>query len=597
MSKKNQLSLFEDQFDGLGKVDRDKLKKSIVDLVTHNLFDWKKPWKPVKDNSYFFKINGKIAGGVINAYNFRAYENPKNVFALVAYTADFNTLYGTNFSPIFVPYSLVRKKKWQITPREYMIDSEGDTNDYCKVNQTFWVKILDEERIQSLNERLKEGKDLPWGVRKTKDGDFIEIQFTYESVVLAENIVGNPLKIERVEINEAEMIDYIDKIIEAYSGNVAKVYNDQSDRCYYSPRLDEIHIVPAKGFDNVNEYYSTRFHETVHSTLAKKRLDRNFGSKEWGDAGYAEEELVAEIGSYMLCSELGVNYYRKDKTTPFSTKDNSMAYLASWVKKAKELYDGDEEKAIVDAFNHASKAVDFILNGVDFESMIPDSVKSLEDEESADVLIFENDDVKVVDVRSDNRIRMFFKKIPSEDLRKEMLEQKFYYANSFKAWQIVDDEQGKSKVQSFLSKHYGYKAPVNVPKPSDNPVKDDSKLRLAKARAKAIIIRQRQRTRERISNLTDQQMFDDIFEVYKSKLPQNSIERNRKNTENAINCINDILKGNKNKDYSLWLYRSPVTRDIVFQKIGLKAPKTRKAIKEAIDNYNNRLGMINYDMD
>lgn len=480
-----EFDLFGEPIDGLGKVDREKMKKSIVDTVSENLFKWKKPWKPVRNESQFLKIRGKVVGGIINAYNLRPYENPKNVFLLWAYTYEFNKLYGTDYAPVFVPVSMVEKNGWIIKPREYAFGTAT-----CTVNQSFWAKVTNEKVIERYNEKIKKGEKLPYGVRRTENGDFVEIAFTAQEVVLAENIVGNPMKVERTEIKESEMIEYVENIIKAYSGNVAPVYNDENDRCYYSPMTDTIHLVPAKGFENINEYYSTRFHETVHSTLHKKRLNRDFGSKEWGDAGYAEEELVAEIGSYMLCAELGVNYYRKDKTTPFSTKENSMAYLASWVKKAKELYNDDEEKAIVEAFNHASRAVDYILKGVDFESMIPDSVKKLEDEETADVMIFENDDVKVVDVRTDDRVRMFFKKVPSETIRKELLAEKFKYAKSFKAWQVVNNAEGKETVYAFLAKYYGF-----VPSEPEAPKADDSKLRLAKARAKAIIIRQRQRSR------------------------------------------------------------------------------------------------------
>lgn len=484
--------LFEESIAGLGKVDREKLKKSVVDLVTHNLFQWKKPWKPVKNEAQFLKIRGKVVSGIINAYNLRPYTKPRNVSSLFAYTQEFNGLYSTDFAPVFVPLSMVKKNNWQIVPREYLLDNDGKLNYSCTVNQAFWVKIEDEERIKRYQEYIKKNEPLPFGVRKTEDGNFIEIAYTAQEVVLAENIIGNPMNVQRFEIEEVEMIEYVDNIIKAFSGNVAPVYDDQSDRCFYRPSTDTIHLVPAKGFETINEYYSTRFHETVHSTLAKKRLDRSFGSKEWGDAGYAEEELVAEIGSYMLCAELGVNYYRKDKTTPFSAKGNSMAYLASWVKKAKELYNDDEEKAIVEAYNHASKAVDFILNGVDFESMIPDSVRKLEDEESADVLIFENEEVKVVDVRTDDRIRMFFKKIPSDMKRQEMLADKFYYANSFKAWQVPNTAEGRAKVDAFIQRHYGSKTESSG---------NDNKLRLAKARAKAIIIRQRQRSRNGVKGI------------------------------------------------------------------------------------------------
>ena len=72
------------------------------------------------------------------------------------------------------------------------------------------------------------------------------------------------------------------------------------------------------------------------------------GRKKWGDAGYAMEELVAEIGSAFLCAELGL--------TP-DIRDDHAAYIASWLKVLK-----DDKKAIFTAASQAQKATDFLLN-------------------------------------------------------------------------------------------------------------------------------------------------------------------------------------------------------------------------------------------
>lgn len=468
-----------DDLDGLGRIDREELKKSIVDLVTNGLFKWEKPWKPVNSDSQFVKIKGKVVSGVINGYSLKSYG--RNALMLWCYTKEFNQLYKTNYAPIFVPMSMVRKMGWEVIPREYLMNEEG-FNDSCPIMEIFWVKITDLKRIERYQKLFEENK-LPYSIIRTDNGDFLEQAYKKDYVVLAENLIGNPLKIERVKVEKAEMIEYIDSIIQAYSSNVAPVYNDQIDRCFYHPKTDTIHLVPPEGFTEINEYYSTRFHETVHSTLHKTRLNRDFGSKKWGDAGYAEEELVAEIGAFMMCSELGVQYYRKDKATPFRTKENSMAYLASWVNVAKELYGDDAEKAIVEAYKYAEKAVDYILKGVDFENMIPQSVKDQENEESKDVLIFENEKVKVIDVRSDERLRIFFSEIPSEDIKKELTDDKFHYSRVFKAWQIKNDKDGKEKAGNFLSKHYGYSKPKTD---------DDLRKKKIKIKAKALRLRQMQ---------------------------------------------------------------------------------------------------------
>jgi antirestriction protein ArdC len=44
----------------------------------------------------------------------------------------------------------------------------------------------------------------------------------------------------------------------------------------------------------------------THWTGIEKRCNRQLG-KRFGDNSYAMEELVAEIGSAMLCAELGIS--------------------------------------------------------------------------------------------------------------------------------------------------------------------------------------------------------------------------------------------------------------------------------------------------
>ncbi len=68
---------------------------------------------------------------------------------------------------------------------------------------------------------------------------------------------------------------------------------------------DAIHLPWPENFKTMGDYYSTALHEHTHWTGHESRLNRpivnRFGSEE-----YAEEELVAELGSAFLCSHLGV---------------------------------------------------------------------------------------------------------------------------------------------------------------------------------------------------------------------------------------------------------------------------------------------------
>lgn len=93
-------------------------------------------------------------------------------------------------------------------------------------------------------------------------------------------------------------------------------------------------------------YYATVAHELTHWTKHKSRLDREFGRKQWGDEGYAREELVAELGAAFLCADLAL--------TPEPGTDHA-AYIQSWLKVLK-----NDKRAIFSAAAHAQRAADFL---------------------------------------------------------------------------------------------------------------------------------------------------------------------------------------------------------------------------------------------
>jgi antirestriction protein ArdC len=83
------------------------------------------------------------------------------------------------------------------------------------------------------------------------------------------------------------------------------------ERSYYDRREDRICVPPRESFVGsrvstpTENYYATVLHELVHWTGAPHRLDRPLD----GLSGepYATEELIAELGAALLCSDLGVS--------------------------------------------------------------------------------------------------------------------------------------------------------------------------------------------------------------------------------------------------------------------------------------------------
>lgn len=115
-------------------------------------------------------------------------------------------------------------------------------------------------------------------------------------------------------------------------------------RACYSPDIDII-VVPNKNtFNTIEDYYATVFHEIIHSTGHKKRLNRPLSIVE---EKYSFEELIAEIGSAFLCVETGVepNY------------ENSASYIKGW----SEFFRNNRKQTILQACSQANKAVEFVI--------------------------------------------------------------------------------------------------------------------------------------------------------------------------------------------------------------------------------------------
>jgi antirestriction protein ArdC len=120
-------------------------------------------------------------------------------------------------------------------------------------------------------------------------------------------------------------------------------------RAYYSPREDCVGMPARERFERMEDYYSTVFHELVHSTGHEKRLKRATLAENngFGSDPYCKEELIAEMGAAFLCGQAEIAE---------RTIDNSAAYINGWLERVR-----DDKMLIVQAAAQAQKATDFIL--------------------------------------------------------------------------------------------------------------------------------------------------------------------------------------------------------------------------------------------
>jgi len=119
----------------------------------------------------------------------------------------------------------------------------------------------------------------------------------------------------------------------------------------YRASTDTVSMPAKTAFSNPEYYYSTLFHELIHSTGHQSRVGRDGIQhvESFGSESYSREELIAELGAAMLCGITGI--------IP-ATLTNSASYLQSWI----EVLKGDS-KLIVSAASAAQKAADYIKGG------------------------------------------------------------------------------------------------------------------------------------------------------------------------------------------------------------------------------------------
>jgi len=181
--------------------------------------------------------------------------------------------------------------------------------------------------------------------RETGEDATIPMMRTF-TVFSADQVDG--YEVEGIELSEAERIEGADQWV-ANTG--ADIRHNNIGGAFYKPTADWIQVPHLESFKasehstQVENYYSTLFHELTHWTGHQSRCKRDLGNR-FGSSDYAFEELVAEMGAAFQCALLGItNEPRADHAQ----------YLNSWIKCLKS-----EPKAIFKAASLAEKAVQYI---------------------------------------------------------------------------------------------------------------------------------------------------------------------------------------------------------------------------------------------
>ena len=267
-----------------------------------------------------------------------SYGLAKNYVSGKAYKG-INMLMMNFFSPHSIPYYLTFKQAKELG---------GHVKKGSKAQQVIYFNMIFKD--ENGNKVSKEAAENREDVKVMK---FLK----YFNVFNVEDIEGIDFEFEDLRLLPNERIERCEKIIQGFPSPPDYVEKDRG-RAYYHPLEDFINMPPIEQHDSAEFYYSTYFHELIHSTGHAKRLAREevVTPNRFGSIPYSEEELVAELGASFLRKIADI-----DSDPIFQ---NSASYIYGWLSKLK-----DDKKLVFKASAEAQKAVDYIL-GDSFDDAI-----------------------------------------------------------------------------------------------------------------------------------------------------------------------------------------------------------------------------------
>ena len=161
------------------------------------------------------------------------------------------------------------------------------------------------------------------------------------------SIESKKVMIQKNHKREKRIEEFVEKFFKETN---LKLETDHCGTASYNETSHRVRISDISFYEKRDEYYSTLFHEMVHSThkAMKRKLGGGFGS-----TNYSKEEIVAETGSMFLCSYFGIEK---------ETSQNSEGYVQGWFNHLRE-----KPEELINGANAAEKAVDYMLQITGFE--------------------------------------------------------------------------------------------------------------------------------------------------------------------------------------------------------------------------------------
>lgn len=123
------------------------------------------------------------------------------------------------------------------------------------------------------------------------------------------------------------------------------VEQEGSNRCYMSPKDKHIVTPPKDRFPSDESRLAILVHECIHYSGIE--LGREFSQDE---IKYAKEEMIAELGTALVCSRLGMKTFSSH---------------AKYLKHYADVVSADNEKALLSIAGEANKAANYVLDSLE----------------------------------------------------------------------------------------------------------------------------------------------------------------------------------------------------------------------------------------
>lgn len=145
-------------------------------------------------------------------------------------------------------------------------------------------------------------------------------------------------------LDPLQRIEHADR----FFANTGSVIRHGGARAFYSPSTDHIQMPPFETFRDAASYVAVLSHEHVHWTADSRRVGRDLSRYAKDRSERAREELVAEIGSALICADLGI-------VPELEPRPDHASYVESWL----QILQGDK-RAVFQAAAHAQRAAAFL---------------------------------------------------------------------------------------------------------------------------------------------------------------------------------------------------------------------------------------------